>query len=163
MNPVPADDPAPLIDAIRFYLREPDRDPYARQRATAERREQATREVLGRLDPVRKALVLRALRWAQRMAPVREDALGEVGLAWPQMRWMLAEIGNRLVADGVVEQPDDVYWLRRDELSAALAAGEDGTEPRRDCRRRSRSASRSGGAGGGSLPRSCCPNAGGTG
>ncbi len=55
VNAVPADDPAPLIDTIRFYLRSPDRDPYARQRTTVARREQATTEVLGRLDPVRKA------------------------------------------------------------------------------------------------------------
>ena len=128
VNPVPADDPAPLIDTIRFYLRTPDRDPYARQRTTVERRERATTEVLGRLDPVRKKLLLRALRWAQRVAPVREDALAEVGLAWPQMRWMLAEIGDRLTAAGLVERPDDVYWLRRDELTAALAAADNGAE-----------------------------------
>ncbi len=128
VNPVPADDPGPLIDTVRFYLRNPDRDPYARQRATVERRERAITEVLGRLDPVRGRLVLRALRWAQRVAPVREDALAEVGLAWPQMRWMLAELGERLTAAGLVEQPDDVYWLRRGELSAALAATEDGAE-----------------------------------
>ncbi len=101
INPVPADDPAPLIDTIRFYLRNPDRDPYARQRSTRQRREEATTEVLGRLDPARKKVVLRALRWAQRLAPVREDALAEVGLAWPQMRWMLAEIGYRLTTAGL--------------------------------------------------------------
>jgi rifampicin phosphotransferase len=128
INAVPADDPAPLIDTIRFYLRNPDRDPYARQRTTAQRREQATTEVLGRLYPVRKKPVLRALRWAQRVAPVREDALANIGLAWPQMRWMLAELGDRLTDAGLVEQPDDVYWLRRDELAAALAATEDGTD-----------------------------------
>ncbi len=70
--------------------------------------------------------MLRALRWAQRTAPVREDALAEVGLAWPQMRWMLAEIGNRLLEVGLVTDPDDVYWLRRDELAAALVAAEEG-------------------------------------
>ena len=128
LNRVPADDPDPLIDTVRFYLRNPERDPYARQRATVERRERATTEVLGRLDPVRGKPVLRALRWAQRTAPVREDALADVGLAWPQMRWMLVELGDRLTAAGLTEQPDDVYWLRRDELTAALAATEDGAE-----------------------------------
>jgi pyruvate,water dikinase len=131
VNPVPADDPGPLVDTVRFYLREPDRDPYARQRATVQRREQATDEVLGRLDPVRKKVVLRALRWAQRIAPVREDALADVGLAWPQMRWMLAEAGDRVAGAGIIEQPDDLYWLRRDELATALAATENrGERPR---------------------------------
>jgi pyruvate,water dikinase len=62
------------------------------------------------------------------VAPVREDALAEVGLAWPQLRRMLAELGARVAAAGLVEQPDDVYWLRRDELAAALAATENGAE-----------------------------------
>lgn len=129
VNAVPADDPAPLVEALRFYLRSPDRDPYVRQGAAVERRERATAEVLGRLAPWRRRPVLRALRWAQRVAPVREDALGEIGLAWPQMRRMLAELGNRLTGAGLVEQPDDVYWLRRDELSAAASATENGHAP----------------------------------
>jgi pyruvate,water dikinase len=37
-------------------------------------------------------------------------------------------MGDRLVEAGAIEQPEDVYWLRRDELTAALAATENGTE-----------------------------------
>ncbi len=68
MCPVPADDPGPLVDAVRFYLDHPDRDPYARQRDTADRREQVTDQVLGRLDPVRRRSVGRARRWARAKA-----------------------------------------------------------------------------------------------
>ena len=46
----------------------------------------------------------RLLRWAQAMAPLREDALADVGLGWPQLRRMLRELGARLVAAGVVER-----------------------------------------------------------
>jgi pyruvate,water dikinase len=72
--------------------------------------------VTARLDPVRRATFLRLLRWAQSMAPLREDALADVGLAWPQLRRMLRELGARLVAAGVIEQPDDVFWLHRAEI-----------------------------------------------
>jgi pyruvate,water dikinase len=48
---------------------------------------------------------------------VREDALADIGLAWPQMRWMLAELGRRLVAAGRIAAPEDVYWLRPDEIA----------------------------------------------
>jgi pyruvate,water dikinase len=47
---------------------------------------------------------------------VREDALADVGLAWPQLRRMLREMGRRLVASEVVDRPDDVFWLRRAEV-----------------------------------------------
>ena len=125
-NAVPADDPAPLLDTLRFYLRGEGSNPYLRQQASADRREQQTREVLDRLDPARARAFTRLLQWAQRVAPLREDALGDVGLAWPQMRRMLDELGRRLVAAGVLQRRDDVYWLLHDELLAAAEAAESG-------------------------------------
>ncbi len=126
-NPVPADDPAPLLETLRFYLRGEGSDPYQRQQASADRRERETQAVLDRLDPVRARAFGRLVRWAQRVAPVREDALGDVGLAWPQMRRMLDELGRRLVAAGVLDQRDDVYWLSRDEVLAAAEVAESDT------------------------------------
>lgn len=117
-NPVPADDPAPLLDTMRFYLDGAATDPHERQRATAARREEATRAVRSRLDPVRRAVFDRLLRWAQAAGPVREDALADVGLAWPQVRRMLHEVGERLVATGTIDRPADIFWLRRDEVLA---------------------------------------------
>ncbi len=120
LNPVPADDPAPLLDTLRFYLSGGGtgsrQDPYERQRRTAARREAETTAVLDRLDPARRAPFIRLLRWAQRIAPIREDALADIGLAWPQLRRMLHELGRRLVAAGVITSPDDVFWLRRAEI-----------------------------------------------
>jgi rifampicin phosphotransferase len=127
MNPVPADDPAPLLDTLKFYLRGEGQNPHERHRRTAWRREEATRAVLERLDVPRRKLFVRLLRWAQDVAPVREDALADVGLAWPVMRRMLLELGRRLVGAGAMEKPADVFWLRRDEVeksAASLDAGE---------------------------------------
>jgi rifampicin phosphotransferase len=127
VNPVPADDPAPLFDTLKFYLRGDVTSPHERQSRTAARREEATRAVLERLDAPRRKLFSRLLKWAQDVAPVREDALADVGLAWPVMRRMLLELGRRLVEAGAVEKRADVFWLRRDELddmAASLDAGE---------------------------------------
>ena len=116
LNPVPADEPAPLIDTIRFHLRGQGQNPYERQRGLAARREEATGEVLARLDRVRRAGFRRLLRWAQAIGPLREDALADVGLGWPQMRRMLAELGRRLAAAGAIERAEDVFWLRHAEI-----------------------------------------------
>jgi rifampicin phosphotransferase len=127
VNPVPADDPTPLFDTLRFYLRGEGQNPHKRQRGTATRREEASRAVLERLDALRGNLFSRLLKWAQAVAPVREDALADVGLAWPVMRRMLLELGRRLVEVGAVEKPADVFWLRWDELedkAGSLDAGE---------------------------------------
>ncbi|HEX8517989.1 MAG TPA: DUF6463 family protein, partial [Pseudonocardia sp.] len=85
--------------------------------------------VRARLDPVRRAAFVRLLRWAQDAAPLREDALADVGLGWPLLRRMLLELGRRLAAAGAVDGPDDVFWLRRVELDDAAAALDAGREP----------------------------------
>ena len=116
INPVPADDPVPLLETLRFFVSGKGVDPYERQQRSAARREEATAAVLTRLDAVRAMPIHRLLRWAQRVAPVREDALADVGLAWPQLRRMLAEIGRRHQQASVINEPDEVYWLRRKEI-----------------------------------------------
>jgi hypothetical protein len=127
VNPVPADDPAPLFDTLKFYLRGQGQNPHERQRRMVRRREEATKAVLERLDPARGRMIGRLLRWAQDAAPVREDALADTGLAWPVMRRMLLELGRRLVEAKAVEKPADVFWLRQQELediTSSLEAGE---------------------------------------
>jgi pyruvate,water dikinase len=116
--PLPADDPAPVIGTVRFYLDGGGTDPRERQRRAALRRDEAEVRVAARLDPVRRATFRRLLRWAQSIGPLREDALADVGLAWPLLRRMLRELGARLVEAGVIEQPDDVFWLHRGEILA---------------------------------------------
>jgi pyruvate,water dikinase len=78
--------------------------------------------MLHRLRGLRLPLFWRLLRFAQRFAPLREDALADVGLGWPVLRRMLRELGRRLVAAGVIGEPDDSFWLTLDELREAAAA-----------------------------------------
>ncbi|MFE8886990.1 PEP/pyruvate-binding domain-containing protein [Pseudarthrobacter enclensis] len=129
-TPVPADDPATLLETVKFYLRGQGTDPHERQRQLTERREQLTTVMAARLGPRRRAVFFRLLRWAQQTAPIREDALADVGLAWPLLRRMLAELGGRLVGSAVLAGPADVYWLRFQELQAAVDFGLAGTGTR---------------------------------
>lgn len=117
----PADHPEPLLATLRQYVEGHGDDPHERQQRAAERREAATATVLGRLDPVRRALLVRLLRAAQDAGAAREDALADIGLAWPTIRRFLRESGRRLAASGVVDDADDVFWLRRTELEVAGA------------------------------------------
>ncbi|MGO4857626.1 PEP/pyruvate-binding domain-containing protein [Arthrobacter sp. 2MCAF14] len=133
-SPVPADDPSPLLDTVKFYLRGQGNDPHERQRLSAARREDQTERVLARLGQTRlgrsrKAPFIRLLRWAQKSAPIREDALADVGLAWPLIRRMLLELGQRLVYSGVITRPADVFWLRQQELQSAVEFGLTAPQP----------------------------------
>jgi phosphohistidine swiveling domain-containing protein len=62
----------------------------------------------------------RLLAQAQRYAIIREDLMAEFTLPWPILRRAVFHLGDALVHLGTIETADDVLFLRRDELKAAL-------------------------------------------
>ena len=155
-NAVPADDPAPLIDTLRFYLRGEGTDPNERQAGSAARREQATR---GRARPgwTRRGGRCSTGCCAGRRASPRSARTRSATSAWPgrSCAGCCWSWDGGWSATGVIDRPEDVFWLRRDEMLAApgrphataVAAPQGGR----------------GAAGAGPLRRSCCPSAAGTG
>jgi pyruvate,water dikinase len=124
-----ADDPASALETLRFFLRDEAPDPYVRQATAKDAREQATQTMLNRLRGLRLRLFRSLVESAQRFAPLREDALADAGLGWPVLRRMLHEIGRRLTEAGVIDVPDDVFWLTLDELQEAATALDAGQPP----------------------------------
>jgi pyruvate,water dikinase len=117
-----ADDPAPVLETLKFFLSDEAPDPYIRQVAAREARERATRTMLNQCRGLRLKLFRSLVGTTQRFAPLREDVLADVGLGWPILRRMLRELGRRLTIVGVIDTPDDVFWLTLDELQEAATA-----------------------------------------
>src|SRR2546425_12112824 len=66
---VPADDPASLLETLKFFLSGKASDPHQRQEQTATMRERATHMMQARLkDDPRQPLFRRLIKWAQDMA-----------------------------------------------------------------------------------------------
>ena len=127
IHPVPADDPAPVLDALKLYLSGQGTNPYIRQRESAERREQAVATMKLRLKGLRLKWFNKYLASAQKYAPLREDGLAEIGLAYPLIRQMLYEAGDRFVKHNVISNADEIFWLTQDEVlqtAARLDAGQ---------------------------------------
>jgi pyruvate,water dikinase len=116
---VPAEAPELLLKTLKYFVSSQGRNPYERQAEAVAARERAEALLLARLGGVRLRLFKRVLAWVQRSAPMREDALADVGLGWPVLRRMVREVGRRLVATGAIAEPDDVFWLQWEELRAA--------------------------------------------
>ncbi len=116
------DDPGQILETLKFFLSDQAPNPYERQAAAEAARKQATRAMVARLHGFRLRTFQRLVEWAQRLAPLREDALADVGLGWPVVRHMLGEIGRRLVTRKVIDTPDDVFWLTIDQLQEAASA-----------------------------------------
>ena len=134
VNPVPADDPAPILRALRFDLADDAPNPRARQAEAAAARNNASAGLLNRLHGWREKRVRLLLEWAQHTGPLREDALAAMGLYLPPARRLLRELGDRLVAAGVLAEPMDVCWLTLAEARAAAAALDGSGEPPSDLR-----------------------------
>ncbi len=128
-SPVPADDPAPVLETLKLFLNSQGIDPYKRQEAAAERREQATRAMENRLRGFRLKAFRKNLARAQRYAPLREDGLADIGLGYPLLRRMLRELGCRFTDAGAMEHPDDIFWLEQDEVDGTAAKIDNGQKP----------------------------------
>ncbi len=118
-QPIPADTPAPVVDTLKLYLRGQGTNPFVRQREFAERREQATQAMTQRLRSLRLKWFTKTLASAQKYAPLREDGLAEIGLAYPLIRQMLLELGRRFTSQGVIHEPKDIFWLTEEEVKQA--------------------------------------------
>ena len=125
---VPADDPLPVLEALKAYLAGQGHNPHIRIQAQVEQRRQAEQAITMRLDPLRRKWFQKLLKSAQACAPDRENAIAEIGLPYPQLRRLLRELGLRLTAGGAISRPEDIYWLEAKEVYA-LATALDKNEP----------------------------------
>jgi pyruvate,water dikinase len=126
-NPVPADDPVPLLETFQIFIRGQGANPCSRQEAAVQKREQAVQLVNNRVKGWRLSTFQKYLFRAQKYAPLREDGLADVGLGYPLLRRILGELGCRYVDGGLGQYPCDIYWLTKDELLQAAARLDGGT------------------------------------
>jgi pyruvate,water dikinase len=121
-KPLLVDDPAPVLETLKFFLSGQAPDPHKRQATAQAAREAAMRGIHRGRAGISANVARRLLRTAQRFAPLRENALADAGLGWPVLRRMLRELGGRLVARHSFAAPDDVFWLTLADIQAAAPA-----------------------------------------
>jgi phosphohistidine swiveling domain-containing protein len=84
------------------------------------------RELLVTRDEADRARFERALDRAEAAHPVHEEnEYFTISVPLALARYTLLEVGRRLASRGVVADPDDVFFLERDEALMALATGGD--------------------------------------
>jgi pyruvate,water dikinase len=75
-------------------------------------------------EPKLLARFEKLLLTAQRFGQVREEQVASFTLGWPVMRRALLRLGGILMARGVLRTAEDVFFLTRAELLAALTESE---------------------------------------
>ncbi len=123
------EDPSIPIDALRGYAALDDaQDPESAFARTVGRREELLAQARARLagDPERLATFERYYEAGRHNLPLTEDHafwIDQSGVV--NVRRFLLQVGERLVADGCLAAPDDVFFLHRPEVTAALLEGGD--------------------------------------
>jgi pyruvate,water dikinase len=96
---------------------------HARVVATREAAEAAAFAVLAG-SPKRLRAFKSLLAETQRLLPIREEQTRELTISWPVMRRAVIRIGEALVAQGAIAEPDDVFFLTRSETLDALGGAQ---------------------------------------
>lgn len=120
--PTLADNPLPVLLSLKTAVTHPERDVWVKQSAFAKEREALTAQMKRSLNPILRPIFNLLLGWAQRYTPNRELALFYVGAAWPALRRLALELGQRLTAAGNLNNPEDVFYLKSAELAQASTA-----------------------------------------
>jgi phosphohistidine swiveling domain-containing protein len=111
------EDPAPLIDLVQRYAARPDRaDPIALEARKDRERTDAVRAVLAATPRWRRPVVSTTLSLAARRIPLRGVAKETFLEAFDGARAAARRIGDLLAAERVIEDREDVFFLRKDEL-----------------------------------------------
>ncbi len=116
------ENPAPIVEAVRGYL-ESDYDYPAELEAVAEDLESAKGEVFEGVEPgpARDELE-RALDLSLRMNPLTPDHHFYIDQGTnARVRLVLIAIGKKLVGDGKLDDPEDVMYLKYNELRRLMA------------------------------------------
>ncbi len=98
-------------------------DPLENQRKLAARREDFTKKCRKRLrNPVKRLLFNHLLFRSQQGSVFRENIKCEAVKLLTAVRNTLLELGGRLAAESVLEQPDDIFFLKIEELEPVIQA-----------------------------------------
>jgi pyruvate,water dikinase len=125
-KPLPMDKPGPSLETLRLFITGQGKSPHERQQSYAERREEAVRAVRDRANGLKRWAFEKTLKWAQSLAPLREDGIAEIGLGYPALRQMLHELGRRFAQAGAIDEAGDIFWLEESEVEALVGSLERG-------------------------------------
>jgi len=123
LYPTWGEDPAPVFSFMRGYLdAEEAQSPHRQQARLVKERQEIAQEVESRLgqDALGRHLVSPIFRWVLRQTQAhtreRDTMHFELTRLFPPFRRMLLELGRRWSEQGLISQPDDIFFLSLDEM-----------------------------------------------
>ena len=116
-----AEDPTVPLTMLRSYMETEGYDPVAERKRLVEEREAATKETLAKLDGNDRRRFVEVLAAAREAGPLLEDHNYFIDQRLYSLpRRLVLACGRRLVSEGLLGTPDDIFYLHVTELVEAL-------------------------------------------
>lgn len=126
--PTQIEDPLPMFLSLKALVETaPVETARVRQAKMAQERDALVELTAQNLNPISRWLFNWVWKWTKYFGPYREHVMFYMGAAWPTVRKLAAELGQRLTTAGSIADPDDIYFLQSSEIETALnqlAAGQ---------------------------------------
>ncbi len=123
VDPTQSEDPLPMLLSLTALVDQaPEQDVRTRQAKMAEQREALVAETMQAMNPLSRRLFRWVWKWTKYYAPYRESVMFYVGSAWPTLRTLARELGQRLTDAGTISTPSDIYYLESTEIAEAIDA-----------------------------------------
>ena len=124
-EPTQQEDPSALFVTLKNMVRREDYDPKQHEQEANRKKEKALKDIGELLEGLQCWQFRYRLWFANKYYPMREESCFVLGMAWPALRPMAAELGRRMVEVGTFKQPDDVYHMYTAELEEAMQSRAD--------------------------------------
>jgi phosphohistidine swiveling domain-containing protein len=122
------EEPKTPLSLVGRYLHDPDHSPAESMRRSVELRQKTAAEIESRLPPDKRAEFQNLLAAAQPYVQVSEErALWQL-IAIGSVRVPVLALGRRLVETGVIQQPDDAFFLSLDGHRELAASPKDASQ-----------------------------------
>jgi len=121
-EPTQIEDPSALFVTLKAMVQNDSYSPKQHGAEATRKREQAMKDIEGLLDGLQYWQFRYRLWFTRKYYPIREESCFALGTAWPVLRPVAAELGQRLVDIGTLAAADDVYYLYTGEIDPALKA-----------------------------------------
>ncbi|WP_420629129.1 PEP/pyruvate-binding domain-containing protein [Candidatus Leptofilum sp.] len=126
-EPTQTEDPLPILLSLKALVKNPPaQDVRTRQAKMAKERDVLVAQTEQQLNPLSLSIFRWVWKWTKKYAPYRENVMFYMGAAWPTLRKLAKELGQRLTDAGAIATPDDIYYLDSSEINLAIAARANG-------------------------------------
>ena len=123
VDPTPSEEPLAVLLSLKALVENAPTQPVrARQAQMAAERDTLIEQTVAALNPVTRPLFEWVWKWTKKYAPYRESVMFYMGSAWPTVRKLANELGQRFTAVGAINAPDDIYYLQSGEITAVITA-----------------------------------------